>query len=368
MSICLCNLTADQVLEQIAQKRIELSPAAPDPTVFVADLNFAKEELGELMDRLPVPLELLVGDAKARRRSSAMACHVWQGPLPANGFLSLGEGVYISSPEFTLLQQANQLHQANLCKMLGRYLGTWTPDANKPGGQDTRAPLTSFDALRSMLQSVGEVRGAKNLKLAMAHTCEGAASAPETALQLALCLPPELYGLNITQPIMNYEVQLSTEGCRLYAHETVRIDLCWPDKKFGLEYQGADHGNCLGEDYARWFAARERGYELWFVAKERLESAAQMLHIGREVAKRIDFPVNEIVWPTEGDLQNLLDTLMGWQHPKPVSATEMRRRHVLISKRRRKIRAHVNPQYKGGLLPLSSAATALGLSPSSAWL
>jgi hypothetical protein len=32
-------------------------------------------------------------------------------------------------------------------------------------------------------------------------------------------------------------------------------------------------------------------HELWFVAKEQLESAAQMLHIGREVAKRVDCDV-----------------------------------------------------------------------------
>lgn len=337
MSICLCNLSADTILELAAQNKLELEPASPDPSSFVMDPTLAKEALGSLMERLPKPIELMVGDTKERRAFTEMACHTWRASLPTNSFFALSEGVYVTSPELTLLQQANQLHQASLCQMLGRYLGTWTPAEDEPSGQLERAPLTTLETLSGYLRGMKSVGGMNNLKLAMAYTCEGAASEPETSFQLALSLPPELYGLNILQPTMNYELQLSTEAQTLYPHETIRIDLCWPEKRLGIEYQGEEHGNQLGDDYARLFAARSEKYELWLVAKEQLESAAQMKFIAREAAKRIDYDVDEGLWPTDDELQELLDILTRRKHPKPVSRDELRVRRAKAKAWRRSI-------------------------------
>lgn len=328
MSICLCNLSADTILELVAQKRFEVTPASPDPSSFCADSQVAHEALGALVELLPNPIELLVENQLRRRHVASIIGHVWRGPWPRHSILALDEGVYVTSPELTLLQQASQLHQVNLCQMLGRYLGTWTPKLAGLSGQDNRAPLTNLEQLNNFLAEAKHARGTGNLRLAMEHTCDGAASAPETSLQLALCLPPELHGLNITRPLMNYQVNFSPQAQRLYPHESIRIDLCWPHKNFGLEYQGDEHGTQLGEDYARWFAAREEGYELWFVAKEQLESASQMMCIGREVAKRIDLDPNGWPWPTEHELQDLLNVLANQSHPKPISYDELRERRA----------------------------------------
>lgn len=333
MSICLSNLSADAVLELAAQKEIELVPASPDTSTFVADPAVVSESLGELTERLPHPIDLLIDSQRKRRNSSYIACHVWKGSLPRNAIFSLDEGVYVSSPEFTLLQQASQLHQANLCQLLGRYLGTWTPSESAKNGQNERAPLTSFESLNQFLLGVGHAWGKSNLRLAMAYTCDGAASAPETTLQVALSLPPELHGLGIMQPIMNYEVSLSAMAKTLYPHDSIKIDLCWRHKKFGLEYQGEGHENQLGEDYARFYAARAEGYELWYVAKEQLESATQMMYIAREVVKQIDVYVDEDVWPTQSEFQDLLDTLVGKKRPKPVSGSELHKRKAEIRTR-----------------------------------
>ena len=327
MSICLCNLTADTILEQLAKKKREIEPASPDPRNFVADVETAWDNLASQEDSLPNPVELLVCTPQNRRSSEGLTCHMWNGALPRNSVYLIDEGIYVTSPEFTLLMQATQLHQASLCMMLGRYLGTWTPDPHAELGQRTRAPLTSLEQLQSFLTGVDHARGKGNLKFAMAYTCENSASAPEAALQLALSLPPELHGLALPQPIMNYELGLSSRARKLYDHENIRIDLCWHEKKFGLEYQGQEHGKSLGEDYARWFAAREEDYELWFMAKEQLASAAQMSHIGHEVAERLGVGEDDRLWPTESELQDLLDILNGRRHPKPVSYREMRKRH-----------------------------------------
>lgn len=337
MSICLCNLTADTLLEHFARHRRELELASPDPRSFRADVGKVSEVLADQMDELPRPLDVLVGSFNNRRVATGVACHMWKGPLPKNSIFMVEEGLYITSPELTLLQQATQLHQARLCQMLGRYLGTWTPDRNSQTGQQSRAPLTSLESLQSFLRGMHRIHGMGNLKFAMAHTCEGAASAPETSLQLALTLPPELYGLDLPQPIMNYEEELSSYARKLYPHETIRIDLCWRAERFGLEYQGEEHGNQLGEDYARWFAAREERYELWFVAKEQLENAAQMNHIGHEVAKRLGIDINSKLWPADHELEELLDVLNGKGHPKPLGYKELRQRRSKIRELRRKL-------------------------------
>lgn len=328
MSICLCNLTADALLEHAAQKGIEFEPASPDPQSFSADFALASRGLSSFDDVLPKPIELMVGNAKNRRVSPGGSCHVWRGALPHGSFFAIDEGVYVTSPELTLLMQSAQLHQVSLCQMLGRYLGTWTPSNDAEGGQDKRAPLTTFDALVGYLAGVKHGRGHGNLKLAMAYTCDGAASASETSFQLVLCLPPELHGFSLPQPIMNYEVELSARAQLMHPHKTARIDLCWHNERLGIEYQGEDHGDQLGEDYARCFALREEKYELWYVAKEQLSSATQMDFIAREVAKRIGFTVNESLWPSHGELQELLDILLGAKHPKPVGFEELRKRRV----------------------------------------
>lgn len=335
MSICLCCLSSDKALEVIAHKELDITPASPDPSLFSVDDELLDKALDTLGEPLPTPVEFLVGSAHKRLHNRDVSCHVWKGSLPRGSVVSLTEGVYVSSPEFTLLQQSTQLHQATLCKMLGRYLGTWSPLMDDAGNQGKRAPLTTFESLAGFLNGTKYAPGKSNLRLAMAYTCENAASAPETALQLALNLPPELHGLHIMQPTMNYEISLSSAAQKLYPHETIRVDLCWPHKRFGLEYQGEGHGNQLGQDYARWLAARMEDYELWFVAKDQLESAAQLLYLGREVARRIDFEVDEILWPSETELQDLLDVLSGKKHSVPVRFRELRGRRTAMLKRKR---------------------------------
>ena len=336
MSICLCNLSADTALELAAKKELELTPATPDLSSFSANPDAFDSCKGSFVEGLAKPIDILVGGAKERRRVGASAaCHSWTGALPKGSILALNENVYVTAPEFTLLQQANQLHQVKLCQMLGRYLGTWTPSENSSTGQEERAPLTTFDSLKHFLSDVGSARGIQNLRLAMAYTCDGAASAPETSLQLMLSLPRGLYGFGLAQPTMNYRVDLSAEARKLCSKDFIRIDLCWRKSKFGLEYQGKGHGDKLGEDYARWFAARMEGYEMWFVAKEQLEDAAQMRYIGREVAARLGYDVDNMSLPTEEDLRELLDILSGSKNPKPLNRKELRSRHLEFRNRRR---------------------------------
>ena len=336
MSICLCNLSADVALELIAQKKQEVTPTAVDLTSLTSDPEVAKECLGSFAEKLPQPIELLVGDRGKRcRAGKGVACHVWQGALPGDGVLALKEDVYVTGPDLTLLQQATQLHQVKLCQTLGRYLGTWTPSKDSLNGQEERAPLTTFDSLKGFLRQARGMKGTQNLVLAMAYTCDGAASAPETSLQLVLSLPPEFYGFGLSQPTMNYKVDLSAEATNICSKKSIRIDLCWRGSRFGLEYQSKDHGDKLGDDYARWFAARKEGYELWFVAKEQLENAAQMSYVGREVAKRIGCDAAEMTWPTKDELQDLLDILKGQENPKPLSRKEIQKRRKKLGVRRR---------------------------------
>lgn len=91
--------------------------------------------------------------------------------------------------------------------------------------------------------------------------------------------------------------------------ERCYIDVCWPGIDMGLEYQGEDHGEQLGEDYARYYALDELGYQVFYVAKEQLRSADQMLYIAAKVARKLKARPGRTGWPEKDNLQMLLDLL-----------------------------------------------------------
>ena len=319
MSICLSHLSADHMLEYLASIQRELEPASPAaPHQFGADPLEIELLFKENYAADGDSIDVLVLDPSHMRHLPDVNVHVWQSPLPEGALLNVDENLYVVSPEFCLLLQANELHLINLCQMLGRYLAVRVPRVQEDGTEVfvDRAPLTNEESLRAFLRSVEGAPGSVALREAMRWTCSGAASPQEVNLQLALTLPPAYGGFGLKKPIMNFKVELSSEARKLYDCECIFIDLCWPDIHEGLEYQGADHEKQLGADYARALAADCEGYRLWFVAKEQLSSAAQMDYLARRLARRLRKSLKKSAWPTLEQVQRLLDILGGHVIPK----------------------------------------------------
>ncbi len=318
--ICLTHGTADRLLEELSVSGAELHPSSLQAHDFTPHVGMMREGLDELLGAGEDLVNVLVGVGKDYRSRSDVACHRFYGELPPGSILHVEEGIYAASPYLNLLLEARDLHLVNLCCMLGRYLGTFS--SVKPEGDSDeivkRAPLVHVDELSRYLSRFKSTAGTGSLREALRFTCENAASPQEVNLQLALCLPPSCNGFALKKPIMNYPIKLNGSDRRFYDADHIRIDLCWPEARFGLEYQGEkEHKDKMIQDIARWYAARNKGIELWFVTKEQLGDAAQMNFIAREVARRTRKRVNEWTWPTTDEVQQLLDVLKSgkWLNP-----------------------------------------------------
>ena len=321
MSICLCGMTADKMLELLAKNKTELETVTGARlSEFSANIDDARDVLGDYLGGVDLPIELLVGSKKMRRASDRVVTHYCSKSLPDGAIKRIDEGLYVISPELCLLEQATELHLVNLCMMLGRFMATATPDRNAEdtGGVRKRAPLTSVDRVYEFLANAKQMRGVASLREALRWTAPGAASPQETNLQLALTLPPKYGGFGLRMPEMNYKVPLEGIARELYPeHESIRIDLAWSEWGIGLEYQGEEHGAQLGEDYARYLAADASQFRLWYVAKRQLESPVEMDYLAQLVAGKIRKRINEQSWPTREHTRWLLSVLRGDVLPRP---------------------------------------------------
>lgn len=329
--ICLTHGTADRLLEALTVSGAELEPADLQARDFTPSVGVMREGLRELCGTEENLINVLVGVDKDYRDGPDTMCQRFYGELPPGSVLHVEEGIYVASPCFNLLLEARELHLVNLCCMLGRYLGTFSI-ATSGGDADEivqRASLVREDELSSYLSHFKSTAGTRALRDALRFTCENAASPQEVNLQLALCLPPSCNGFALRKPVMNYPIKLEGKDRRFYDADHICIDLYWPEAGFGLEYQGEkEHKDRMVQDISRWYAALQKGIELWFVTKEQLGDAVQMDFIAREVARRTKKRINEQTWPTIDELQRLLDVLRSgkWLNPNEKLRTRRLRR------------------------------------------
>lgn len=318
--ICLTHGTADRLLEALVVSGAELHPSSLQARDFTPNVGVMREGLNELCGTGENLINVLVGVGKDYRGGPDVTCQRFYGELPPGSVLHVEEGIYVASPCFNLLLEARELHLVNLCCMLGRYLGTFsTVTSDGDGGEIVRrAPLVREDELIRYLSQFRYTAGTEKLREAMRFTCENAASPQEVNLQLALCLPPSCNGFALKKPVMNHPIRLDGNDRRFCDADHMRIDLYWPEARFGLEYQGEkEHKDRMIPDIARWYAARSKGRELWFVTKEQLGDAVPMDFIAHEVARRTRKKINEQTWPTINEAQLLLDVLRSgkWLNP-----------------------------------------------------
>ncbi|MBR1830073.1 MAG: hypothetical protein IJ781_11325 [Atopobiaceae bacterium] len=316
--ICLTHNHADEQLEIAALAGADLEPSALQGDDFCADADAVREAALLLYGKTREWLNVLVGDQNGRKKSKGVACHCFGDKMLSGSVLHYEDNTYIASADFNLLLQARDVHFVQLCQLLGRYWGTFSTFADDNGMLLERAPLTCEEGLAKYLSGMAGTRGVGTLRKAMRYTCANAASPQEVNLQLALCLPTTCNGFALKKPVANYVVKFDQEDQKLYDVDEIRVDLYWPEASFGLEYLGKkEHQGRMCADVSRWYAARNKGIELWFVTKEQLKKAEAVDLIAREVARRTRKRINEWTWPTIEELQELLDILRGARTTDP---------------------------------------------------
>lgn len=312
IKVCLTHNNADEVLERYATANVKLEPTDYQPWDFTANARQALSVIDQLYGAPLEQLNVLVGSNADRRESKSIMCHCVTSALPSGSVLHVDEGLYVAAPALNLVLQADSMHAVELCKVLGRYWGTFST-VHSPGDRSKiveRPALTNPFDLALYLNGAPRRPGLGTLRDAMRFTCENARSPQEVNLQLILNLPPVCNGFCLQKPIMNYKIRLNEAEKKLYDADYIKIDLYWPEARFGLEYLGEEeHKDRMIADISRWYAAKMHGIELMFVTKAQLQSPEAIDFIAREVAKRTRKRIVASTWPTFDEIELLIDVL-----------------------------------------------------------
>ncbi|MBQ9001482.1 MAG: hypothetical protein IJ087_06480 [Eggerthellaceae bacterium] len=282
-----------------------------------------KDVAGSVPEELVIPgspIDVLVFNVDSRRRSSSVACHVWQTRLPQNSFYRT-RGVYVSSPEFVFLQMASVLPIEQLvalgCELCGRYV-LLPKGATHLGSIDampTRlTPLTSTTRIASFLESAGKAKGKAKAKRALKYVVDDSRSPMETITYMLLCLPVMLGGYGLPKPEMNAPIELDDEARSIAHRRHCEGDLCWPSAKLDIEYHGEVHVGAaqMKSDVGRELGIEHMGWRVITVTSPQVFDADHFETVAKEAASCLRKRLRAAAFEATAQRMNLRYELERW--------------------------------------------------------
>lgn len=162
-------------------------------------------------------LNVTVSCESGRRSSEALRSHLCSDCLPPGAvvpldFLSPGNRLFLSSPEFTFLQLAATypLEQAAyfgfaLCSSY--RIDEWTPGGITLRAQDDPSPTTTRK-IAAFLDKIGPVRGSARARRALTYVHDNSFSPMESGLALSFGMPLRHGGFNLGNVTMNPAIKI----------------------------------------------------------------------------------------------------------------------------------------------------------------
>ncbi|MBO7674011.1 MAG: hypothetical protein J6S63_03265 [Atopobiaceae bacterium] len=194
----------------------------------------------------PVPdgpaYHLLVPRGVDHNRMEGVDRHVWQSHIPNDSFFKLTQQVYVSTPEFSFLQLAGLLSQQQLI-LVGYWLCA-KYRIREDGLTIPVEPITSVEKLGAYLDDAEGCYGARKARRALAWVVDNARSAQEVNSSMLASLPLRMGGYGFGKPVINARIDardLDPSTLDREDRQFFEIDLYWPKKRVGLEYDGIDH-------------------------------------------------------------------------------------------------------------------------------
>ena len=272
-----CDTAATPMRKQAANRLFTAAATLPDV-----------EMLGESSFG-PPPYEVLVPRASARGKNPHFHFLVHNAELPAESLVRIGRHTAICSPAFSFYQASHSLSLTeaielgtNLC---GSYWLDWLGNI-----QERHEPLITADKLRSFLDENSSLYGSKHACKAASFIRSGSASPMETKLLLILALPMRLGGFGLEDACFNFQVNPGKARCRT-EQSFFKIDIAFPDKKVGIEFDGEAFHRDFAKDRRRINALESLGWRIVSVDKYQLYNEARMERtvdqIGRLLGVRI---------------------------------------------------------------------------------
>ena len=244
-------------------------------------------------DILSGPITLSVGSADDRAYFRGVECHVWSGPVPTGAMLQVSSNVFVATPEQCYLERTRMRHDSALAASLDlvrtgfRLCGVYSlapSDAGEDGIAE-RLPLTSVATLRRYLAQADVCRAPRALSL-LPCVLEGSASPRESAMAMQLWLPRRLGGFGLGRPELNYPVDIDGDLLVRGGARSYRIDLCYPDARLAVEYDGGGHANParIASDAQRRNDLAHMGWKVITVTARQLGSREAVWKIADDIA------------------------------------------------------------------------------------
>ncbi len=233
------------------------------------------------------PLHVLV-ERKARRKSnSSIVFHTCTASFPRNAILAIEGNLCVLSPEYTLLQAAQERDDLGFLQLIQEFCGCYSVLPN--GNLFMRHPLTSVEAVSMALTQASHLRGLARARRMLPVAINGAGSPRETAVALLMCLPKRYGGYGLPKPTLNLSINLSTNASLMWEKGNA-FDLVWSQARTAIEYDGRDAHKTPEQrdrDNARRNALAADGFTLFVVTEGRLRDVRHMYAIAKSAAEHL---------------------------------------------------------------------------------
>ncbi len=248
-----------------------------------------KRALHGVLRDLSEPVDVLVPRPQDRRASPRVRPHVWTGPVPSGAFISIAPSLYVSTPEFALLQMARFLSPVGLVQLLYEACGAYSLPFRSVAGSDRCLPLTSVARLSRFLDRVPRTPGVAQARRAVRQVSDRSASVAETRMAMLFCLPRTMGGYGLPLPEMNHPIAVPPHLRGLLQRDLLVLDAYWPRANYAVEYNGKLHfdEDRANRDRKRGNALTALGIPVATIAYEELGSAYAFDLEARKLAKAL---------------------------------------------------------------------------------
>jgi len=246
------------------------------------------------------PLEITLGTLRAGRKSSLVRFHVCSKALPEGSIIDVGEGLFVTSPEYCFFQLANELPLAKLVQLGLELCGSYTLPANdtdregpelaKRGFRDHLA-LTSKEKLSSLLARTEGRFDQRYLSRALRYIEDGSASPMETILTILLTLPYRYGGYGFPMPELNGTVKPGRTTKQSSSKKLFRCDLYWRELDLVVEYDSDSHHSSyeqIAQDAMKRNSLLAMDMTVITVTRLQLRSTVEFERVARQLAIHFD--------------------------------------------------------------------------------
>ena len=241
MNITLNKLSALKALRFLRSKgidvarlpRVSLSVPDASPRTRWTKSILSFESLGLASPTEASPLQVAVPSEGSRIRARSVSNTIYEKSLPETSFLSVGDGVSISSPEMLFVELGQELHPvAHL--LLGLELcGTY-----EAGGSFGRFPATSADRIKRFVEEASPIAGVKQTRRVSRMLVDNAWSPMEAVLAALIMLPASDMGYGLGKVVLNKRVEV---GAPAGAPQSRVPDIMVEGSSVGINYDGSGH-------------------------------------------------------------------------------------------------------------------------------